>query len=145
MKQVIYGFLAIVMATGVLSESVQAASVASVPQDQVQSINTDNGANTGGAANTVSGTGNGAGGPGDGLGPGNGAGQGIGNGSSKSDDVSAEDATGGQTTLVESSDMSASSSPAPEPATWVLLGVGGSLVGTYWLRKRSLKVSGHSV
>jgi len=148
MKQVLYGLLAVVLATGVLSGTVRAADVATIPQNQAQSINTGNGANVGGAANTVSGTGRGAGGPGDGQGPGNGAGQGIGNGpsgngggASGNQDVSSSSLIDTQSSLLSASNMSESSSPAPEPATWVLLGVGGALLVTYWLKKRSSKIS----
>lgn len=129
MKKVIYGLLAVVMASGIFSESVRAANVANIPQSQAQSINKGGGANVGGAANTVVGTGKGAGGPGDGTGPGNGAGQGIGNGSTGG---------GGESTLVTSSGSDAS--PAPEPGILVLLGV-GSLAVVYLLRKRAAKAS----
>lgn|GEM_PF-3123480 len=125
MNKMSYGLLALLMVTGILSPSIGAAKVENIPQSQAESINQGNGANTGGAANTVSGTGKGAGGPGDGQGPGNGAGQGIGNGS--------------ETSLIASSDADAS--PAPEPAVLVLFGVGGLLAMGYWLKKRSAKAS----
>ena len=127
MKKVMYGLLIVVMTLVMFSETVEAVNVAIIPPDQAQSVNTGNGANVGGAANTVSGTGNGAGGPGDGQGPGNGAGQGIGNGSG--------------TSLVVPSDNFAS--PAPEPETLVLLGAGGLLVA-YWVWQKSSRSSKHA-
>ncbi len=146
MRKILYGLLAVVLATGVLSGTVRAADVANITQGQAQSVNTGNGANIGGDANTVSGTGRGAGGPGDGEGPGNGAGQGIGNGpserengSSENEDEASRSLMGAQTTLVASSDMAAS--PAPEPAMLVLLGVGGVLLVTFWLKIRSARIS----
>jgi len=157
MKQVLYGLLGVLMATGVLSGTVRAADVAEIPGNEARSINTNNGANIGGDANTVSGTGRGAGGPGDGEGPGNGAGQGIGNGpsknrgessrdeneSSRDEDESSSSLVSNQTFMSSSSSMSAS--PAPEPATLVLVGgVGSALLVAYWFKRRSSKVSEHT-
>ncbi len=137
MKKMMYGLLIMIMImTSIMtSETVKAVNVVNIPQDQAQSLNAGNGANVGGAANTVAGTGRGAGGPGDGQGPGNGAGQGIGNGPSGSTD-------GSETTLSESSGVDAS--PAPEPGVLVLLGIGG-LVIAYWLKKKKSSRSSHTV
>lgn len=132
MNKMIYGLLAVLMVMGIFSGSAKAVNVENIPPGQAQSIDQGNGANAGGAANTVSGVGQGAGGPGDGQGPGNGAGQGIGNGPSGNNNAS-------QTTLTEPS--GADASPAPEPAVLVLLGVGALLIVAYLMRKRSAKAS----